>query len=271
MANGYIAVKAGCKWAATSMERSSMRASGSRGGGHGVAPGRRARKKAQTREKLIESATRLFLAKGYDATSVEEITEAADLSPATFYAHFPAKSDVAMARLDQWLDDMFTALSARPLEEDPEEMLVAAFLEMTEKGYAGIGIVRDHDGNALPPVPLGALFADPSPEVAGRLFQSFMRGQERLTAMFRQRMSLPPEALEPRIVAAAYFATTIVSVYGFAEALGRDRDPGAPAALALQAMGAYMDGIQAVMERTKMKPAPRRRAASQVVGHRERR
>jgi AcrR family transcriptional regulator len=219
----------------------------------GTGSGRRARKKAETRERLIESATRLFLQKGYEATSVEEITEAADLSPATFYAHFPTKSDVAMARLDQWLDDMFAGLSARPLGEGPDEMLMAAFADMTRKGYEGLGIVRDFDGNALPPVPLAALFADPSPEVAGRLFQSFIRGQERLTIMFRNRMGLPPENLEPRIIAAMYFATTIVSVYGFAEVLERDPNPGAPTDLALQAITAYMDGIRAVIERTQGK------------------
>jgi hypothetical protein len=152
---------------------------------------------------------------------------------------------------------MFLALSARPLEEGPDEMLVAAFLEMTRKGYAGIGIVRDFDGKALPPVPLAALFADPSPEVAGRLFQSFIRGQERLTALFRDRMGLTPEDLEPRIVAAMYFATTIVSVYGFAEILERDPDPGGPADLALQAVAGYMDGIRAVMERSEKKRSER--------------
>ena len=213
--------------------------------------GRRARKKAETRERLIESAARLFLEKGYDATSVEEITEAADLSPATFYIHFPTKSDVAMARLDQWLDDMFVALSARPLDEGPDEMLVAAFLEMTKQGYAGIGVIRDVDGHAVPPVPVAALFADPSPEVAGRLFQSFIRGQERLTALFRARLGLPPESLEPRIIAATYFATMIVGVYGFAEALEGNPDPPPPTVFALEAIAAYMDGIRAVVERTK--------------------
>ncbi|WP_040810050.1 TetR/AcrR family transcriptional regulator [Nocardia concava] len=51
--------------------------------------GLRERKKAQTRKALADAALRLMLERGYDAVSVKEIAEAADVSVPTLFAHFP--------------------------------------------------------------------------------------------------------------------------------------------------------------------------------------
>jgi AcrR family transcriptional regulator len=54
-------------------------------------PGRRERKKAATRQTIVDSAIELFLARGFDAVSVREIADRADVSPTTVFAHFPQK------------------------------------------------------------------------------------------------------------------------------------------------------------------------------------
>jgi AcrR family transcriptional regulator len=58
--------------------------------------GLRERKKARTRAAIREHAVRLFSANGYQATTVEQIAAAAEVSPSTFFRYFPTKEDLVL-------------------------------------------------------------------------------------------------------------------------------------------------------------------------------
>jgi AcrR family transcriptional regulator len=90
--------------------------------------GLRERKKARTRAAIREHALRLFREQGYPATTVEQIAEAAEVSPSTFFRYFPTKEDVALADdLDPLIIDAFLA---QPPEVRPAEALRRAMRQV---------------------------------------------------------------------------------------------------------------------------------------------
>jgi len=60
----------------------------------GKKPNRRERHRAETRDRIIRAALRLFSERGVAATTVEEITNEADVGKGTFFNYFPSKEDV---------------------------------------------------------------------------------------------------------------------------------------------------------------------------------
>jgi AcrR family transcriptional regulator len=64
------------------------------GYGGGVVEGLRERKKRATRRAISDAATQLFMAKGFDNTSVAEVAEVVGVSPQTVLNYFPAKTDL---------------------------------------------------------------------------------------------------------------------------------------------------------------------------------
>jgi AcrR family transcriptional regulator len=89
--------------------------------------GRRERKKQRTRDALIEAAMELFAAKGYDRTTVHEITDAVDVSERTFFRYFASKEDLALSFVRDGAATFATALAARPPDEEPLTAARAAF------------------------------------------------------------------------------------------------------------------------------------------------
>jgi AcrR family transcriptional regulator len=94
---------------------------------HGSALGLRERKKAKTRAAIQREALRLFREQGYDATTVEQIAEAVEVSPSTFFRYFPTKVDVAM--YDDFDPILFEAFHAQPAELSPIQAFRAAIRE----------------------------------------------------------------------------------------------------------------------------------------------
>ncbi len=101
---------------------------------------RRARKKDETRTRIFRAAVALFREKGFEATTVDEITERADVAKGTFFNYFPRKesvlgylSELQLAEVEALAEEMLAAQgpvrrkliellqrTARVYEEDPE-------------------------------------------------------------------------------------------------------------------------------------------------------
>lgn len=80
-------------------------------------PGLAARKKERTRQQLAEAAAQLFYRHGYDATTVDDIVTAVDVSPRTFFRYFPTKEDLVVALGQTSMGSFLDALAERPASE----------------------------------------------------------------------------------------------------------------------------------------------------------
>jgi AcrR family transcriptional regulator len=84
-----------------------------------TAVGLRERKKARTREALQEAAMDLFSRQGFDRTTVEEIADACEVSPRTFFRYFPTKEDVLFADGEARRARLLAVIADRPPGEAP--------------------------------------------------------------------------------------------------------------------------------------------------------
>jgi AcrR family transcriptional regulator len=81
----------------------------------------RERKKIKTRTAIRRATYRLIAEQGYEATTVEQIAEAAEVSPSTVFRYFPTKEDIVLT--DEFDPIMLRELRARPAGEPPLESL----------------------------------------------------------------------------------------------------------------------------------------------------
>lgn len=87
--------------------------------------GLRERKKIKTRRAIRREAFRLIEQHGYTATTVEQIAEAADVSPSTFFRYFPSKESLLLA--DDLDPLILEALQAQPRELSPAQAFRGAY------------------------------------------------------------------------------------------------------------------------------------------------
>ena len=95
-----------------------------------VSVGLRERKKARTREALLAAALDLFSRQGFDGTTIEDIAEACEVSPRTFFRYFPSKEAVLFGDSAARRDALIEALAAQPAAVGPLDALHAAMLDL---------------------------------------------------------------------------------------------------------------------------------------------
>jgi AcrR family transcriptional regulator len=104
---------------------------------------RRERRSAELRERLFRSALALFASKGYAETTVEDITEAADVGKGTFFNYFPSKEHILMAFGEMQLAKLESVINEAQKSDRPmPEVLRTLVLRMTEEPIRNPAIVR---------------------------------------------------------------------------------------------------------------------------------
>ncbi|MEO6122671.1 MAG: TetR family transcriptional regulator [Ilumatobacteraceae bacterium] len=87
----------------------------------------RQRKKDATEKAIVDAAWGLFEARGYANTSINDIAEAANVAPRTFFRYFASKEAVAYPEFDEMTESIRTAFFTRPRDEPPLASLLASF------------------------------------------------------------------------------------------------------------------------------------------------
>jgi len=187
--------------------------------------GLRERSKAKRRAAIIGAAYELFAARGYDATTIADIAEAADVSPRTVAMYFPAKQDIAMARVTDAIARLTAAMDGRQEGEAVGDVIGRWLLARADPD--------DHQQRLL----ARRMFAA-NPELAAlraaRLAQVLREGADIIAADSGSEAG----AIGPRIAAAA--ASAVIN-----EIL--DTEPGADREAAVAAAVRFIDaGIAAL-------------------------
>ena len=102
-----------------------------------AAPGLRERKRQQTRERLTRAAMALFLERGFEATTLDDIASAADISRRSFFHYFDSKEEVVFAWHEEITAALVAAIGARPASESmlaAAENAIAAMVRQIEPG-----------------------------------------------------------------------------------------------------------------------------------------
>lgn len=105
--------------------------------------GLRQRKKQRTRDQLVEAGIRLFVAQGYEQTTVDQIAAAVEVSQRTFFRYFATKEDVAFGAVIATEELFFTELCRRPAHEPPLTALREAVRVVHAEMLSGASVVVD--------------------------------------------------------------------------------------------------------------------------------
>lgn len=90
---------------------------------------RRMRRKAETRERLLDAASRLFAERGFEATRPQDIAREADLAVGTFYVHFTDRREAFRAFTERAADELMTLARERAQEGADFEVWLGAYLD----------------------------------------------------------------------------------------------------------------------------------------------
>jgi AcrR family transcriptional regulator len=168
-------------------------------------PGLRERKKLKTRQSIQREAFRLFAEKGYEATSVDQIAAAAEISPSTFFRYFPTKEDVVLT--EEYDPMLAVALRARPADEPILEAIRQA---VTDSANQILAADREE-------LLFRAHLTFTVPALRARSMDEQLRSQDAVSVLIAERTGRDLDDLEVNCAAAMIIAISTVVVRHWVE------------------------------------------------------
>jgi AcrR family transcriptional regulator len=168
----------------------------------------RERKKATTRQVLQEQALRLFLEKGYDTTTVEEIAAAAGVSHMTFFRYFPRKE--AVVESDDYDPLLAELVAARPAHENELTAIHRALRD-------ALAAVMPADRDAI--LVRTRLILD-TPALRARNWQNQDATRDLFAGALARRAGVAEPDLRIRVLSSAALAALTTAITAWAEGNG---------------------------------------------------
>jgi AcrR family transcriptional regulator len=154
----------------------------------------RDRQRAQVRADIRRAAFRLFIERGYDAVTTEEIASAAGVSARTFFRYVPTKEELLLAPVRHGGTAIVGLLEQRPAAESPDAALINAIITRTRS----FGVADTEEWRA-------ALLV--APELLGKLTVHLPADKERVTTLVAMRMGANPGTdIRPALLVQLAFA-----------------------------------------------------------------
>ena len=171
----------------------------------------RDRQRAQIRADIRRAAFRLFIERGYDAVTTEEIAAAAGVSPRTFFRHVPTKEELLLAPVRYGGTAIVSLLEERPAAESPDLALINAIITRTRSfGVADTEEWRE----ALLVVP----------DLLGKVTVHTPADKERATKLIAERMGANPDTdIRPGLLVELSFAAADFAFRQWVRQTGRTR------------------------------------------------
>ena len=158
-------------------------------------PGLRERKKQRTRDAIVREAMTLFHERGFDATTIADIAEAADIAPRTFFAYFETKEAVVFHDFDAVAERFAERLRDRAEGETTFDALRKWVVEWLGDGELAGGEARARH----------RLVRD-TPALQAREHANRARFEELIAEGVAADLGVPADGLRPRMVSAAAVA-----------------------------------------------------------------
>jgi len=170
----------------------------------------RDRKRARTRQALVDAATVLFERDGYDETTVADIAAAAEIGTRTFFSYFASKEELLFPESDARVRAAVEAIAARGPDDGPAEVLLRALHKIGD----------DSDDMASRLAALRLRLIRTVPTVRGRALQTQLDAQREIA---RHLAAAFPDRLD-EVTAAALTGAFVGAVTGALQVLLDDPD-----------------------------------------------